>query len=359
MSVDNGSPGQHPARCRTLDGGGPKLSKMTNDNRKLRFLSAADVRRALPMPEAITVMKAAFRELSENRAVVPLRTHVPMPEHRGDVLVMPAYSPGTARFGLKVITLFENNPALKLPFIQAMVMVFDTATGSPVAIMEGTSLTAIRSGAASGAATDFLACKDARKVAIFGAGIQARTQLEAVCAVRTIREASVFDHDRARAAAFAREATAAFGITVSVAPSSAAALDGAAVVCTATTSATPVFADHEVAPGTHINAIGSYKPHMREIPPETVVRALVVVDQHAAAWEEAGDLILPLHAGLIQADHVHAELGEIAAGSKPGRTHRDTVTFFKSVGIAIQDLAAASCVLANARTLGLGTEVPL
>ncbi len=127
------------------------------DPRTLRFLSAADVRRALPMKEAIEVMKSAFRELSENRAVVPLRTHVPMPEHKGDVLVMPAYSPDTARFGLKVITLFENNPALHLPFIQAMVMVFDTVTGSPVAIMEGTSLTAIRSGAASGAATDLLA----------------------------------------------------------------------------------------------------------------------------------------------------------------------------------------------------------
>lgn len=311
------------------------------------------------MKEAIEAMKSAFRELSENRAVVPLRTHVPMPEHKGDMLVMPAYSPDTARFALKVITLFENNPALNLPFIQAMVMLFDTVTGSPVAIMEGTSLTAIRSGAASGAATDLLARKEARKVAIFGAGIQARTQLEAMCAVRPIREASVFDQDLSRAAVFAQEASAELGITVTVAASSAAALAGTEIICTATTSATPVFADGEVAAGTHINAIGSYKPHMREIPPATVVRAHVVVDQLGAAWEEAGDLILPRNAGLIQADHVRAELGEIVAGIKPGRTQPDTVTFFKSVGIAIQDLAAANCVLANARKLGLGTEVPL
>ncbi|MEI6675304.1 MAG: ornithine cyclodeaminase [Verrucomicrobiota bacterium] len=327
--------------------------------RTLRFLSAADVRRALPMNQAVEAMKCAFLELSENRAVVPMRTHVSMPAHKGEVLVMPAYCPATARFGLKVITLFENNPALNLPFIQAMVMVFDTATGSPVAIMEGTALTAIRSGAASGAATDLLARTDARTVAIFGAGIQARTQLEAVCAVRSISSAKVFDHDRERAVIFAREASEQLGISVSPAVSPAEALAGADIICTATTSGTPVFADHELASGSHINAIGCYKPHLREIPPETVVRSHVVVDQLDAAWQEAGDLILPRQAGLIQTDHIRAELGEIVGGTKPGRTDPATVTFFKSVGIAIQDLAAASCVLANAQQLGLGTEVQM
>jgi ornithine cyclodeaminase len=171
--------------------------------------------------------------------------------------------------------------------------------------------------------------------------------------------ARVFDQDHARAATFACETSAAFGIPVAVAATSAEALEGADVVCTATTSATPVFADHELADGAHINAIGSYKPHMREIPPETVTRSYVVVDQIDAAWEEAGDLILPLTAGLIRHAHIRAELGEIAAGTKQGRTNPAMVTFFKSVGIAIQDLAAASRVLANAEKLGLGTEVPL
>lgn len=330
-----------------------------NEPRTLRFLSAADVRRALPMKEAVEAMKSAFRELSENRVVVPLRTHVPMPEHQGGVLVMPVYSPDTARFGLKVITLFENNPARGLPFIQGLVMMFDTETGSPLAIMDGSSLTAIRSGAASGAATDLLARKEASKVAIFGAGLQGRTQLAAVCAVRPIREACIVDVDAGRAAAFAREASLELGIPVTVATTSAQALAGADVICTATTAATPVFADSEVAVGTHLNAIGSYKPHIREIPPETVVRAYVVVDQFHAAWEEAGDLILPLQAGLIQPDHIRAELGEIVAGTKPGRPHPEAITFFKSVGIAIQDLAAACRVLANAEKLGLGIEVPL
>jgi len=330
-----------------------------NDKPTLLFLSAADVRRALPMQEAVEVMKSAFRELSENRAVVPLRTHLNMPEHRGGVLVMPAHSPDTARFSLKVITLFENNPALNLPFIQAMVMLFDSTTGSPLAIMEGTSLTAIRSGAASGAATDLLARADSHKVAIFGAGLQARTQLDAMCAVRPIRSASIFDQNLLRAADFASDASAELGIRVTVAASSAEALEGADIICTATTSATPVFADEEVASGCHINAIGSYKPHMREIPPLTVARAYVVVDQYDAAWAEAGDLIMPLQAGLIQTNHLRAELGELVAGSKPGRTDPQMLTFFKSVGIAIQDLAAAARVLTNAQRLGLGTEVAL
>ncbi|MEO0017539.1 MAG: hypothetical protein RLZZ522_822 [Verrucomicrobiota bacterium] len=325
----------------------------------LRFLSAAEVRLALPMKEAVEVMKAAFRELSEQRVVVPLRTHVPMPEHQGGVLVMPVYSPDSALFGLKVITLFEGNPALKLPFIQGLVTVFETTTGRPLAIMDGNSLTALRSGAASGAATDLLARKDASRVAIFGAGIQSRTQLAAVCAVRAIREARIFDQDPDRAATFAREASLELGIPVTVAATSAEALAGVDVICTATTSATPVFADHEVPAGVHINAIGSYKPHLSEIPPETVARAHVVVDQVDAAWEEAGDLILPLQAGLIGTEHIRAELGEIVAGTKPGRTDPEAVTFFKSVGIAIQDLAAASRVLANAEQLGIGTEVAL
>ena len=329
------------------------------DSRSIRFLSAAEVRCALPMTEAVDGMTAAFKELSDTRVVVPMRAHVTVPEHKGDILIMPAYSRDTCRFGLKVITLFPDNPALDLPFIQAMVMLYDAATGSPLAIMEGTALTAIRTGAGCGAATELLARDDVSKVAIFGAGIQSRTQLEATCAVRPIREASVFDQDTARAALFAREMSAQLGITVTVAATSAEALAGAGVVCTATTASTPLFADSELAAGTHINAIGSYKPHMREIPPETVVRSYLVVDRTDAAWEEAGDLIMPLNDGLIGKDHVRAELGEIVAGTKPGRPDPQAITFFKSVGNAIQDLAAASLVLANAEKLGLGTAVRL
>jgi alanine dehydrogenase len=331
---------------------------MTNP-RRLRLLSGDEVRRALPMKDAVAAMKDAFRELSAGEAVVPARTHLPVPERQGDVLFMPSYSPSAGQVGLKIVALFEGNQTRGLPLIQALVVVLDAETGTPVAAMDGAVLTAIRTGAASGAATDLLARRDVHKAAVFGAGVQARTQLEAVCAVRPIREANVFDTDQARAAEFASWARPQFGIAVSVAATSAAALDGAGVVCTATTSVTPVFADRELAPGAHINAVGSYKPGAREIPPETVARASVFVDQLAAAWEEAGDLIMPLNAGLITAEHVRAEIGEVAAGRKPGRARRDEVTIFKSVGVAVQDLAAARCALANAEKLGLGTAVTL
>jgi len=328
-------------------------------DRSLRFLSARDVERALPMPRAIEAMKAAFRQLSDGEAVAPTRIHIESRDPRGDALFMPAYIPAEGRMGLKIVTVYGGNAKLGLPLIQAIVVLLDAATGSPVAVMDGTCLTAIRTGAASGAATDLLARPDAAVAAVFGAGTQARRQLEAVCAVRPIREARVCDPDAARAGAFATEMAERLSIAVRVVSSPSDALAGAQVACTATTSDVPVFADADVEPGTHINAIGSYKPHVREVPEETVRRALVVVDYRPAALAEAGDLLIPMRKGLIGEGHIHAELGEIVAGTKPGRQSPEQVTFFKSVGVAVQDLAAAGEVLDAAERLGLGTELSL
>lgn len=328
-------------------------------DRTLRFLSAREVAQALPMARAIDAMKAAFRQLSDGEAVAPARLHIEAQEPRGDALFMPSYIPAARRMGLKIVTVYGGNAPLGLPLIQAIVVVLDAATGTPVAILDGTSLTAIRTGAASGAATDLLARPDAAVVAIFGAGPQARTQLEAVCCVRAICEARVCDPDAGRAAAFVAEMATRLGIPVRATQAPGEALAGADIVCTATTSHEPVFADAEVAPGTHINAIGSYKPHVREVPGETVCRALVVVDHRPAALAEAGDLLIPMREGLITEAHLHAELGEIIAGRKPGRQSPEEITFFKSVGVAVQDLAAAYEALANAERLGLGAELHL
>lgn len=330
-----------------------------SQDQSLQCFSASDVSTALPMKDAVLAMKAVFQELSAGDACVPARTHVAIPEHEGDALFMPSYSPAMARMGLKVVTLHPNNRERGLPFIQALVMVLDAATGTPLAVMNGTVLTAIRTGAASGAATDILARDDASNVAIFGAGAQAETQLEAVCAVRAIRRATVFDVCAERAEEFAEKMRAALQVEVSIVDSSAAALADADIVCTATTSELPVFSDAEIAPGTHINAIGSYKPHVREIPPATVARACVVVDQVEAAWEEAGDLIMARDEGAIEESHIHAELGQIIAGNKDGRQNDEQITFFKSVGVATQDLAAACTVLKKGEALGLGSRVSL
>ena len=326
---------------------------------RVRILSARDVARALPMKEAIRSAKEAFVALSGGRAVQPPRAVISRPDGRGEALFMPAWIEGGAFMGVKTVTLFGDNPGRGLPRLQALLCLFDGETGTPRAVMDAAALTAIRTGAASGAATELLAREDADTAALFGAGVQGRTQLEALCAVRPVREVRVFDPDRARAEAFARAASERLGLPVRAAASPAEALEGADVVCTATTATAPVFRDGELAPGAHVNAVGAYKPEAREIPGDTVRRALVVVDHRPAALAEAGDLLVPMKEGLIGPEHIHAELGEVAAGRRPGRTAPEQVTLFKSVGTAAQDLSAAAHVLAAAERLGLGTEAVL
>jgi len=325
----------------------------------IRFLSAEEVRKALPMADSVEAMKQAFAELSAGRTILPARTHMAVTEPPGDFLIMPSYMKSLGRVGLKTVTLFPGNRAKGLPFINALVCVFDGSTGQAVAVMDGASLTAIRTGAASGAATDLMARPESQVVAIFGAGVQARTQLAAVCAVRKIAEARVFDIFPEAREAFANEMSGELGIKVRPVATSKEALDGADIVSAATTSETPIFSDNDLAAGAHVNAVGSYKPHVVEIPPETVKRAYVVVDQMEAALEEAGDLIAPMNAGEIGRDHIRAELGEVVSGAKPGRPSDDAVTFFKSVGVAVQDLAAGCRALEGAERLGLGREVEM
>jgi ornithine cyclodeaminase/alanine dehydrogenase-like protein (mu-crystallin family) len=225
--------------------------------------------------------------------------------------------------------------------------------------MDGAYLTALRTGAASGAATDLLARPDAHTATVFGAGAQGRTQLEAVCTVRPIHQAWVYDVAPRQAAAYAEEMSQRLSLPVRVAETPAQAVRQADVICTATTATSPVFADADVRPGTHVNAVGAYTPHMQEVPPKTVLRARVVIDHRESSLAEAGDLLIPIEQGLMTEDHIYAELGEIAAGSKPGRASPDEITLFKSVGVAVQDVAAASAVLEAARRLALGAEIAL
>ena len=326
---------------------------------KLRILSCEDVRRALPMRQAIEAMKGAFAQLSTGQADVPLRVALNVPRHDGVTLFMPAYLADDDQMAIKIVSVFNDNPAQGLPLIHALVVVVDATTGRPAAVMDGTYLTALRTGAASGAATDLLAREETHVVAVFGAGAQGRTQLQAVCAVRPIQEVWIHDVAPERAAAYAAEMSQRLSLPVRVAETPAEAVRQADVICTATTSTRPVFTDADVRAGTHVNAIGAYTPQMQEIPAETVLRAKVVIDHRKASLAEAGDLLSPLRQGLMTEDHIYAELGEIAAGLKPGRTSPEEVTLFKSVGVAVQDVAAASAVLEAARRLGLGTEVAL
>ena len=325
----------------------------------MRILTGDDVQQALPMDQAIEAVKAAFAQLSKGEADVPLRTSLDVPQHNGVTLFMPAYLADDDAMAMKIVSVFSDNPGKGLPLIHAAVIVVDAETGAPEAMLDGTYLTALRTGAASGAATELLARRDARVAAIFGAGAQGRTQLEAVCAIRPIDQAWIYDIDREQARIAAEELSELLNLSVEVADTPACAASRADVICTATTSSSPVLSDADVRPGTHINAIGAYTPDMQEIPPETILRAKVVIDHHEAALAEAGDLLIPIGEGVITVDHIHAELGEVIAGDKAGRETAEELTLFKSVGVAVQDVAAAAAALKAAREMGLGREIDL
>jgi len=325
------------------------------------ILTADDVRKALPMREAIEAMKNAYASFSDGRAVVPLRTRLPLPDSEALSLIMPAHvsaSEGSA-LAVKVVSLFPSNPARGLAYIQAAVLVFDPETGQATALLEGSSLTAIRTGAAGGAAVDLLSRPDSKVAAVFGAGTQGRTQLEAACTARRVETVFVYDQNPDKVSAFIDELKGRGPIPADLRAASdpREAAEHADILCTATTSQKPVFSDEHLKPGTHISAVGSYTPEMQEVPAETIRRAKVFVDSRSACLEEAGDLIQPMRAGLIDPSHICGELGEVVLGRIPGRQSPDEITCFKSVGIAVQDAMAAQAALNNARKLSIGTEV--
>ncbi|MDQ7034991.1 MAG: ornithine cyclodeaminase family protein [Anaerolineae bacterium] len=263
--------------------------------------------------------------------------------------------------GVKIVSVFPQNKTLNLPIIHAMVILLNAENGQAIAIMDGGALTAIRTGAGSGAATDVLARQDAKIVAIIGSGVQARTQLEAVCTVRDIEHVFVYSPTRANAERFAAEMAGIGKIpsTITVADSADEAIATADIICTATTSTTPVFDGSKVKNGAHINGVGSYRPDMQEVDEATLLRSRIVVDSYDAAWEEAGELIVALHNDTISEAAIHGEIGEIINGAKVGRTHNEKLTFFKSVGVAVQDAAAAAIVLKNAEAQNIGTLLAL
>jgi ornithine cyclodeaminase/alanine dehydrogenase len=272
---------------------------------------------------------------------------------------MPGYLEDEKAMAAKVVSVFPENHRLNMPAIHAIVVVVDVENGRPLCLLDGTTLTALRTGAASGLATALLAREDAETVTIFGAGLQAQTQLEAVCTVRQIRSALVYDVERERAEQFAEEMEDRLGVTVGVARDPDRAVSVADIICTATTSGVPVFDDEFVRSGTHINAIGVFKPHMAEVPVETVVRARVVVDHLHSVLEEAGDLLIPMRHGLIGTTHILGELGQLVLGKITGRKSEKDITLFKAVGVAATDVATAALVLERSAAMGLGTQVDM
>jgi ornithine cyclodeaminase/alanine dehydrogenase-like protein (mu-crystallin family) len=324
----------------------------------IRILTAADVRAALSIADAIEATRLAFAQLSSGRAEVPVRTQ--WSAENGTALVMPAYLPDSQGLGAKIVSVFPGNPGRGLATVNALVALLDPETGQPAGLLDGTYLTALRTGAASGVATDLLADPGADTAAVFGAGVQAHTQLLALCTVRRIRRAWVYDRNTERARALVAEMAGQGPIPsdLRLAASPAEALREAHIVATATTSNCPVFDDADLMPGAHICAIGAFTPQMQEVPAETVGRARVFVDQREAALAEAGDLLIAIDRGLLAQEGVY-ELGELINGVVAGRESPEQVTLFKSVGNAVQDIATATRALRVAEERGLGTIVEL
>lgn len=315
---------------------------------QLPYYTADDIRAALPMTRAIEVMRQAFVALHAGQVTMPVRLGMPTPD--GLSLFMPAHIAAgpelRASLGQKVVHIFTGNSARGLPTIHALVTLFKAETGEPRALLEGTFLTALRTGAVTGLATQLLANPNAHNLAIFGAGGQAALQIEAVCAVREIREVRIVSRGPGAATLAkqlqSRDQTRAYVSATGLAEQTAQWAD---VIVTSTTSSEPVLFGNWLKPGTHINAIGAYTPRMREVDTNLLNRAQVFVDNRDAALHEAGDLLIPIAAGEWHAKQIIADLGELASGARSVAYDPTRITFFKSNGLAVEDIAAASAVV--------------
>jgi ornithine cyclodeaminase/alanine dehydrogenase len=280
-------------------------------------------------------------------------------ERHGVFLAMVSALPRRQALGTKLVSVVARNRAANLPTIYACYVLTDPATGAPLALMEAGFLTALRTGATSALAARYLARPESRVVACFGAGVQAGFQLRCLRTVLPISEVRVVGRDLGRARRFAEAMAAALQIPVAVMTDRTDAVAGADVITCATTSPTPVFKGRDLEPGTHVDAVGAFRPNTREVDTETIKRARVVVDTYAGCWEEAGDVLIPLKARAITRRHVRAELADLVGGKKRVRASVRDITLFKSVGFAPEDAVTARLAYDRARASGVGTEVAL
>ena len=323
----------------------------------LLILSQADVERALPMAECIEVMADALAALARGESHNPLRFVVRPPRASGLLGLMPAHRAGEAGgYGLKAVVVEPENPARGLDAHQGGVLLFDDLTGRPTALVNASAITAIRTAAVSAVATRLLARDPVDTLAILGAGVQARSHLDAMLAVRRFRHVRVCSRRLEQAERFAAESHAA-SIAIEPVAAAEAAVRGADVVVTATSSKTPVLNRDWLAAGTHVNAVGSSIPKAREIDGATMAAASLYVDRRESTLNESGDYLAAAREDLVGPDGLLAELGEVLTGQAPGRQSEDEITLFKSLGLAVEDLAAAQHAVTRARALGLGRDV--
>jgi len=325
------------------------------DGMDLLMLSSDDLRAALPMAEAVEASKAAFAAQAEGRCVSPLRLGLTVEPARGMTLVMPAHLPGTG-LATKIVSAFPDNPSKGVPTVTGLVVVLDEDTGQPTAVLDGAFLTAWRTGAAGGASVDLLAREDAVTGAVLGSGVQAGTQLLALCAVRRLERVRVWSRNPDHAAAFTDRWAPEVDTRLEVAEQVEEAVGDADIVLAATSASEPLFDAALLAEGAHLGSAGSHLPQMIEVDPALAACARVFVDDREAALAEAGELIAAIERGHTTADD-WTLLGDVARGVAAGRKAPADKTWFKSVGLAVQDVTAASAAISAARQAGLGQVV--
>ena len=326
-------------------------------------LGHQDVLTALPPAHCAEVMERALAEHARGQAYMPLRSIIRPPGAAGLMGMMPAWRGGgdgrPALFSLKTICLIPSNPARGLDTHQGIVALFDGETGVPAALLDASAVTEVRTAAVTAVATRLLARENAEVLAILGAGVQARAHLDALKLVRTLRAARVYAPTREHAEAVAQYG-ATLGLEVTASGSAEEAVTGADLVVVATSAREPVLRREWLAPGAHVNAVGASAPSAREIDTATVAASALFVDSRESLRNEAGEYLLAVREGAIAGeDHVRGELGEVIAGLAEGRRDDDELTMFRSLGLAIEDLAAAEHAVSAARRLGLGTEVQM
>ena len=309
------------------------------------LLSDDEISRLLSMGEAMDAVEKAFGEFAKGSVKMPARSTIMLDKYNGSISFMPSYLQESSALATKIISIYPRNPEKGLPTTVAWIVVNDPETGMIEALLDGTYLTAMRTGAVTGVAARYLAPKDSRVAAVIGCGVQGKTQAWAVseaCELETIRLFDLSDEHMRR---FAEEMSPKLGVDIVPSSSGAEAVADADVVVTATTSKNPVIRREWLGERVHVSAIGAFYPDWRELDTATVSEAKVVVDSREAIMEEAGDILIPISEGAITEDHIYAELGELVLGKKEGRTPEDGLTVFKSVGLAIQDSSVANLVM--------------
>jgi len=322
------------------------------------LLSEKQVQDLIDIDELIATLEQAHIQCSTGRAVMPVRLVVPLPQIHGRITSMPGFLNDDNALGMKVITYFQDNPKRGLPAILATIMLFSVETGKMIAVMDGSYITAIRTACASAMATRALANRETPVLGILGAGVQARAHIQALSRVRKLQQIKIYSPSGISATKIRKDMESDVGF-VKVAASAEDAVKHSDIVVTVTTAKEPILKSEWLNAGVHINAVGSHRPDLREVDGATLARAKVVVDSREAIMTECGDILLALKEKSIPEDVIHAEIGEVLAGMKSGRESAGEITLYKSVGIAIQDVATANLVYHRALDRKVGTQVEI